>query len=154
MIEIKKGITKDEVQATYSHPSITKLSNDHYAPSFIDHEEVYYYSCYVDGEYCGCFVLWSNFYKEVEIHSLLLPNAIRHERELSGNILNIAFTDNDRVTTKIFDKIKTTINLIKKLGFTHEGTLRNSYVDNGKHGNIELFGLLKSEWESKNERNR
>lgn len=151
MIFIKEGISDSEIEQTFSDSSMNKLCNDHYTPKFINNTAVKYYSCYINEEYCGCFMLFSNFYKEVEIHSFLLPNSIRHERELSGNILDIAFADNNRVTTKIFDKIKTTINLVRKLGFIHEGTLRNSYIDNGKYRNIELFGLLKSEWENHNE---
>jgi UDP-4-amino-4,6-dideoxy-N-acetyl-beta-L-altrosamine N-acetyltransferase len=36
----------------------------------------------------------------------------------------------------------------KKLGFTHEGTLRKHYGDGSKYHDLQLFGLLFDEWQS------
>ncbi|MCP2337825.1 GNAT family N-acetyltransferase [Actinomadura rupiterrae] len=37
----------------------------------------------------------------------------------------------------------------KRVGFTHEGTLRNSFWANGRFHNDELYGLLASEWRAR-----
>lgn len=43
---------------------------------------------------------------------------------------------------------KRSIYLAHKLGFTNEGTLRDSYKMNGSLHNLMIFGLLKKEWRS------
>lgn len=146
MITISKGILQHNIDITFNDVIINKLANDHYTPSYIDNDIVEYYSCFVGEMYVGCFVCFSNYYNEIEIHSFLLKSAIRHERAFFAKMLDIAFIDYMRVTTKIEDRIKTTQNLVRKLGFKHEGTLRQVYSYNNQYGNVELYGILKHEW--------
>ncbi len=43
--------------------------------------------------------------------------------------------------------------VFERCGFVHEGTERQAHFSNGKHWNIEILGLIKSEW-SPNETDR
>ena len=52
-----------------------------------------------------------------------------------------------KIKLDVFSFNKNAINLYKKMGFKHEGTLRNELFRFGDFHDMELFGLLRAEWE-------
>jgi ribosomal-protein-alanine N-acetyltransferase len=63
-------------------------------------------------------------------------------------ILNYAFTELDlhRVEAVVDDVNERSKGLLRKLGFTHEGTLRERFYFRGRFLDEHYFGLLKDEW--------
>ncbi|MBI5401270.1 GNAT family N-acetyltransferase [Candidatus Wolfebacteria bacterium] len=62
-------------------------------------------------------------------------------------ILNFAFKKLklNRVFAKTLPENINSINLLKKIGFVHEGTLRKSLFERGKFNDIFVFSILKNE---------
>ena len=56
-----------------------------------------------------------------------------------------------KIKLDVFSFNKSAISLYEKLGFKHEGTLRNELFRFGKFQDMELFGLLRTEWENSKE---
>jgi len=52
----------------------------------------------------------------------------------------------------VHDKNVASCRVLRKLGFTQEGFLREHYMISGVPENELLFGLLKHEWEQRQER--
>ncbi len=52
----------------------------------------------------------------------------------------------NRIEVKIISKNLKSLAIPKKLGFTHEGTLRDACALYGTFYDLELFSLLKSDW--------
>lgn len=52
-----------------------------------------------------------------------------------------------KIKLDVFSFNKKALNLYRKMGFKHEGTLRNELFRFGNFQDIELFGLLRTEWE-------
>ena len=51
-----------------------------------------------------------------------------------------------RIHARVFQKNEKSKSVWKKLGFTHEGTHRKDYFDDGKFWDTEIYGLLEEEW--------
>lgn len=62
------------------------------------------------------------------------------------------FKEADRITARVFNRLHTMQNMLKKIGFTKEGEIRNAYKINGEFDSIVIYGLLKTEWEEANGR--
>ncbi|MHC5229801.1 GNAT family N-acetyltransferase [Enterococcus sp. LJL99] len=52
-----------------------------------------------------------------------------------------------KIKLDVFSFNKSAISLYRKMGFKHEGTLRNELFRFGNFQDMELFGLLRTEWE-------
>ena len=52
----------------------------------------------------------------------------------------------NRIQIRTHPDHKRSITVAKKLGFQHEGRIRQDYFRNGEHEDSELFSLLASEW--------
>ncbi len=68
--------------------------------------------------------------------------------EMGARMLNLAF-DNLRLRrVSTFHRVdnKATEVLIKKLGFSHEGVVRQAWFTDGNHIDIALAGILQEEW--------
>lgn len=63
-------------------------------------------------------------------------------------LLDFAFKDLNlhRVYLHVFSSNDTALHVYKKLGFTHEGTLRQSAFINGNYVDVFVMGLLQSEF--------
>lgn len=51
-----------------------------------------------------------------------------------------------KVTARIFESNHASRSLAKKLGFSHEGTLRNHVYHDGRSLDLHVYGLLAEEW--------
>ncbi|AHZ23054.1 acetyltransferase [Haloferax mediterranei ATCC 33500] len=51
-----------------------------------------------------------------------------------------------KIVARIFDSNRASRGLAEKLGFTHEGTLRNHVYHNGRHLDLHHYGLLAEDW--------
>ena len=63
-------------------------------------------------------------------------------------VLDYAFAalDLHRVALEVISSNAPARRLYERLGFTHEGALRSAFMRAGRREDIELYGLLKSEW--------
>lgn len=70
--------------------------------------------------------------------------------EASKLIINHGFNRErlHRIHSRVFQKNEKSKSLWENLGFTHEGTLREDYFDDGEFWNTEIYGLLEQEWNS------
>ncbi len=68
--------------------------------------------------------------------------------EILEAVINYCFIDLNlnRIATKIFSFNQRSINLFKKLDFTHEGTERKKILKYNQYFDDLDFGLLRSEW--------
>lgn len=146
MIYIKKGISKENADYLYSHESIIKLKHDDGGIYYIEHPYVSYYSAFIDNIFVGAFLVIEHSSIEAEVHLHLLPESIKYYRNICYLMLHELFTIYHRVTGKIYGTLKTMQNMVKKLGFKHEGTMREAYSINDRKIDCEIYGLLKSEW--------
>lgn len=68
-------------------------------------------------------------------------------------MLDYAFTveNLDRVYAHVFDFNERSLGLMRRAGFTHEGTLRKHEIHNGARRDIEVFGMLRDEFYATND---
>jgi hypothetical protein len=59
----------------------------------------------------------------------------------------------ERATIVIPGKVMNTFTFVKAVGFTHEGLIRRGWKYNGRFLNLHLFGILREEVYSKEDRN-
>lgn len=69
--------------------------------------------------------------------------------EASAHIIEYGFRDLrlHRISATIFASNESAKTLCKRLGFVHEGTIRETYYANGEYVDAERWGLLADEWE-------
>lgn len=147
MIRLEKGISKENADYLYSHESILKLRHDNGGVYFIEHPFVNYYSAYIGDTFVGAFLVIEHSDIEAEVHLHLLPISVKYYRNICHLMLHELFQKYHRVTGKIYGHLKTMQNMVKKLGFKHEGTMREIYAIDGTKIDCEVYGLLKHEWE-------
>ena len=51
-----------------------------------------------------------------------------------------------RITTYVHANNTPSADLVKRLGFTDEGCLREGYFFDGEYGDVNIIGLLSKEW--------
>ena len=105
-------------------------------------------STWVNGVYAGAFLMIRFSKTEMEAHSLLKKEFIKHSRELGKEALEWIFNQENilRVTTHIPDYLNLAMNYVKKIGFKEEGIKRDATTKDGKITNIHLFGITKKDW--------
>lgn len=80
-------------------------------------------------------------YKEEQRRKGLMEEAVRAILDHGFRVMEL-----NRVEATIGPKNEASLNLIKKLGFTQEGHLRNHYVHEGEVQDTLIFGLLREEY--------
>ena len=53
-----------------------------------------------------------------------------------------------RVEAEVDTRNAASAGLLRRLGFTREGLLRQRWVSKGEAKDVEMFGLLRSEWKA------
>lgn len=56
-----------------------------------------------------------------------------------------------KITVRVFESNQASRHLAEKLGFTHEGTLRNHVFHGGEERNLLCYGLLEQEWQKRSD---
>jgi RimJ/RimL family protein N-acetyltransferase len=71
-----------------------------------------------------------------------------------GQLVRMCFCESPlrKLLAYVHDKNVASCRVLRKLGFTQEGFLREHYMISGVPENELLFGLLKHEWEQRQER--
>ena len=54
----------------------------------------------------------------------------------------------NRISLKVYSDNPRARRTYEKVGFVHEGTLRQAVYKRGRFGNVELMSVLRSEWEA------
>lgn len=73
------------------------------------------------------------------------PQLMKQQLEWGFNGLNL-----NRLYLHVFAFNERTQKLYKKMGFKHEGTKREMLFRDGKYQDVEVYGLLRREWETQN----
>ena len=146
MIKITKGVAKENIEMVYSHHSMQKIKHDHAELGYIDHPMVDYYSCFIDDEFVGCYIVAKISPIDYEVHMLLLPTEVKRHRELGLKMATILFEETDRISTIIIDGMNSAKNYVKKLGFKLEGVKREAFEQNCIKKDAYLYGLLKKDF--------
>jgi len=146
MIIITKGVTKENIEMVYGHPSMRKIKHDHAELGYIDHPMIDYYSCFLNDEFVGCYIVAKIFPIDYEVHMLLLPTAVKRHRELGLKMATILFEETDRISTIVIGGMNSAKNYIKKLGFKLEGIKRDAFEQNGIKKDAYFYGLLKKDF--------
>lgn len=70
--------------------------------------------------------------------------------EASAYLIEYGFADLrlHRISAATMDTNQAAIRLCERLGFVHEGTLRETQFADGEYRNVERYGLLVDEWRS------
>ncbi|HMN68518.1 MAG TPA: GNAT family N-acetyltransferase [Bdellovibrionales bacterium] len=68
--------------------------------------------------------------------------------KVTGKAVEYAFSELGvtRIFAKVFSRNKASIRVLQKVGFQHEGLLRNDSMKDGELLDVDLFGLLKNEY--------
>ena len=70
--------------------------------------------------------------------------------EAMGVLVDFAFGQLrlHRVFLHVFDFNARAIHVYERVGFRHEGTARGAFYRHGRHHDVHLMGILRSEWET------
>jgi diamine N-acetyltransferase len=60
----------------------------------------------------------------------------------------------NRISLKVYSDNPRARRTYEKVGFIHEGSLRQAVYKRGRFGNVELMSVLRSEWEAHRKENR
>lgn len=100
---------------------------------------------------CG-FHTWNTKHNRAELFYSLRKN--EHKRkgfmtEALKPVLEFGFTKLNlhRIEALVAEWNTPSVKLLQRFGFTKEGTMREDYLENGKHGDSDCYSLLKWEWE-------
>lgn len=88
----------------------------------------------------------------VEIGLWIHPNhqGNGYGKEASRKVIDYAFDElrNHKIVAKVSAANSGSMKLWEKLGFEHEGTLKEEFYSSGEYRDIEYFGLLEDQWRS------
>lgn len=124
------------------------VSTDHRAPSFIQHPCVNYLGAFVNRKLVGAFVLVEASDIEIDLHSMLLKEALPYSRELGTACIAHAFSLPciRRVTAYVSSARPTVINYCKRLGFQVEGVRKDAESRNGVFFDVVVLGVTRQSW--------
>lgn len=147
-VELSVGLSSDDAQELYSQKCIQWTGDDRHPAQFLKSEFVHYLSCRVDGSFCGALLLIDRSLYELDLHCLILGNAVKEYREILTSVLDFIFDNTNclRVTGWIRDDFTSQINAAKKCGFIHEGVRRECCTVNGTLRDVVMLGITKSDW--------
>ncbi len=150
-----------------SNPEITKYYDVHFSTLEDTKEQMEWYrnlkkngtgiwwGIYdaADNEFCGAggFNNLDSKHKKAEIGFWLLKDYWGKEilNEVMPKLFEIGFTDLDlnRIEGYVVSDNTNCKKALEKINFTYEGTMRESEVKNGQKISVDIYAILKSEWE-------
>jgi len=147
-ITITTGITDEHLQLVYADSRIQRIGHDHRPAAPVIHPLAQYLSAWVDGAFVGAFLSIRALSTEIEIHALLLSQAIHESRKLGRLVLAWAFEQPGilRVTGLVIDGLDSALNYCRKVGMTYEGRKRHVCLINGKPTDIHITGMTLQDW--------
>jgi ribosomal-protein-alanine N-acetyltransferase len=102
---------------------------------------------------CG-FHTWNRRHKRAELFYLLTDDIYKRKglmTEALAPVLRYAFEQMDihRIEALVANWNTPSLSLLKRYGFSFEGTRREDYVVDGKSENSDCYSLLKHEWQAR-----
>lgn len=99
---------------------------------------------------CG-FHTWNATHRRAEVYYHMKKDEFKQQgfmREALPKVLEYGFTEMNlhRIQASIADYNTPSKKLLKRFGFTYEGTLREEYCVDGVNEDSDYYSLLKSEW--------
>lgn len=148
-LEITIGASWEHTVEMFSDDKVVRaMGYDGYVPSPILHPLVTTLSAWVNGEFAGLFLAIRYSKYEIELHSLLKYQFIKHSRDLGKMVVEWSFSlpDMMRVTAHIMEGQETARNYALKVGFKLEGVRRNACIKNGSPRSVYMLGITKEDW--------
>lgn len=165
-----KEITESDIAHIYkglSNPEITKYYDVHFSSLEETKVQMNWYKELIDTEtgkwwgiytketerFCGAggFNDVDKTHKKAEIGFWLLKEYWGKEilKKVMSKLFKIGFTqlNLNRITGYVVSDNKKCKQALKKVDFSFEGTLKEFEIKNGKKINVDVYTILKSEWE-------
>ena len=165
-----KGVKPSDIAHIYeglSHPDVIKYYGVSYSTIEETEEQMTWYSNLVASRTgiwwsirekqsdifvgAGGFNEWSHVHNKAEVGFWLLPNfwGLGYMKEAMTEILNYGFNEMNlnRVEGFVESSNASCKKAIEKLGFHLEGTMRDTEMKAGKYINVDVYRMLKREWQ-------
>ena len=148
MIALTEGITEQRMTELYQDRYIQRVGYDDRPASPVSHPLASYVSAFINEMFVGAFLVIRFSRREVEIHSLLLKQAMFYSRELGRMIIEWVFKNKDvmRITANVLEGLESARNYCLKLGFQLEGIKRSVCLIKGRPTDLYILGLLRQDW--------
>lgn len=149
-VELRVGITDQHLREIYADPFVQRIATDSQPGEPFIHPLVTYLSAFVRGKFVGAFMAIRQMNYDMEVHVLLMKEAIPQSRKLAQKFLDWVFAQNVlRATAQIYSHLPSVKNFCLKLGFQYEGFRRLVDSKDGKPIGLHMLGLTIYEWEGK-----
>lgn len=128
------------------------LAREEFEEWFADDAAAHFLPC-LDGDPVGCVFLMGidDVADRGEVGYWILPERQGEGfgREALDLALRWAFEDRNlhRVMARVFEGNEPSANLLESAGFTHEGRFRDHEFVGGERADVDLFGVLRAEYE-------
>jgi hypothetical protein len=146
-LTVSVNASDDELQQVYQNDYVLSAFGELHTREPIKSDFVKYHSCYVNGNFVGCFLEIIRSPIESEMHSLLFKSAAIHCRKLALIFIHQLFESKPiaRICTHVMHIHRSVINFCLKIGFKIEGFKQNADLKDGVLQNIVMFRILRGE---------
>lgn len=147
ILTVSESASDDELKQVYQNEYVLSAFGELHAREPLKSDFVKYHSCYVNGDFVGCFLEIMRSPIESEVHSLLFKKAAKHCRELAVIFIRQLFDSKPiaRVCTQVMYIHRSVINFCLKIGFKIEGFKQNADLKDGVLQNMVMFRILRGE---------
>jgi hypothetical protein len=147
ILTVAENSTSEQLQQVYKNDYVLSAFGELHTREPIESEIVKYHSCYVNGNFVGCFLEIMRSPIESEVHSLLFKIAAKHCRELALIFVRQLFESRPiaRICTQVMYIHRSVINFCLKIGFKIEGFKQNADLKDGKLQSLVMMRILRDE---------
>jgi hypothetical protein len=147
ILSVVDNSSDEELKQVYQNDYVLSVFGELHTREPIKSDIVKYHSCYVDGDFVGCFLEIMRSPIESEVHSLLFKSAVKHCRALALIFIRQLFASKPiaRVFTQVMSIHRSVINFCIKIGFKIEGLKQNADLKDGVLQNMIMFRILRGE---------
>lgn len=147
ILAVSENATIEQLQQVYQNEYVLSVFGELHTREPIESEIVKYHSCYIDGNFVGCFLEIMRSPIESEVHSLLFKSAAKHCRKLALIFINQLFDSKPiaRICTQVMYIHRSVINFCLKIGFKIEGFKENADLKDGKLQSLVMMRILRNE---------
>lgn len=147
ILTVSENSSDKELRHVYENDYVLSAFGELHTREPIKSDIVKYHSCYVNGDFVGCFLEIMRSPIESEVHSLLFKSAAKHCRELALIFVRQLFESKSivRVCTQVMHCHRSVINFCLKIGFKYEGIKECADIKNGELQHLILFRILRGE---------
>lgn len=146
-LKVSDNSSQTERNQLYQNDYVLSAFGELHTKEPIENEFFKYHSCYVNGNFVGCFLEIIRSPIESEVHSLLFKSAIKYSRELAKIFIRNLFNSKPifRVSTQVMQIHGSVINFCLKIGFIFEGIKQCADMKDGELQNMVMFRILRGE---------